>query len=562
MRRLVLLCFVLSLGCASSTAEEGTPRSQNGAPKSDIGTGAPAGGGSSGGGGVSDLPGNPNSGGGGGGSGGGAGGGTPGADAGGGTTPPPAPGTIELTLNADKGAASNAVVSTGVPFPPGALKDEANIAVKDAAMAEVPLQATVLARWPQDGSIRSVLLAFKASLASGATAKYRVDYGAPRTTAALTNIAPNPDGPIAAILPAKWYSASKVSGRLVPVAENVRFKQYDTQLEQSLWAINYSNYAVNCPTTSQHRTYYDGPHSLYQFFLRAGDAKHFRRAREEALWYRANELTWYSGRAMAVQSCQSSGWTPSVTIDQGVLRRMLGQGMLDDYLLTGDPAAKEAVLALGEAYRQDLPALSGGGNPLIENTERNLAWPMMGLDSYYALDQREEVKDALTSLMDHVVEWQGRGTSGALEHDIMHADPSECEDGPKGGSPFMTSLVVDGIMDYFALTGDMRAKDVVTKMAVWFETKAITSDHQAFRYLWNCTTDDYDDSGVADLNLLIVHVFGAAYALTSDKHWLAFGDTIADSGVDAMAAKAPKQWDQAARSFGRYLGYRSVGATP
>ena len=100
------------------------------------------------------------------------------------------------------------------------------------------------------------------------------------------------------------------------------------------------------------------------------------------------------------------------------------------------------------------------------------------------------------------------------------------------------------------------------KLADWYETKAITSDGLAFRYLWNCKTDSYDDSGVADLNLLIGHVFGAAYVLTNDKHWLTFGDTIADSGVDAMFASRPKQWDQAARSFGKYLGYRALGATP
>ena len=127
----------------------------------------------------------------------------------------------------------------------------------------------------------------------------------------------------------------------------------------------------------------------------------------------------------------------------------------------------------------------------------------------------------------------------------------------------MTSLVVDGMMDHYLLTGDARVKDVVRKVADWYQTKAITSDGIAFRYLWNCTTDSYDDSGTADLNLLIGHVFGAAYAVTQDAKWITFGDRIADSGVDNMAADAaPKQWNQAARSFGKYLGYRAMGATP
>ncbi len=490
---------------------------------------------------------------------GGSGGGSGGGGGGGGVA---ATGTIPLRLVADQGAASNAIVSAGVPFPPGTLKNDTHIVLKDGVGQEVPILVQTLARWPLDGSIRSVLLAFRATLTASATATYPIAYGTARTTQAPTGLAANPDGPVVAMLPPEWYGKSRVSGLLVPTAANTRFSQYESQIESSLWKIDYSAFGNNCGTTSAHRTYYDGPHALWQLYMRAGDAKHYRRAREEALWYRQNELTFYESRSMAVQSCQGAGWSPSVVLDQSVIRRMLAQGMLDDWLLAGDPAAREAVVAMGEAYRRDMPVLTSGSRPPIENTERNLGWTMMGMDSYYALDSRTEVKDGLKSLMDRVIAWQNRGTSGAFEHDIMRADPSECEDGPAGGSPFMTSLLVDGIMDYYTLTADTRVADVVKKIAQWFETKAITTDGLAFRYLWNCTTDPYDDSGVADLNLLIVHVFGAAYALTNDTHWLTFGDKIADSGIEAMFTSRPKQWNQATRSFGRYLGYRSLGAAP
>jgi hypothetical protein len=100
------------------------------------------------------------------------------------------------------------------------------------------------------------------------------------------------------------------------------------------------------------------------------------------------------------------------------------------------------------------------------------------------------------------------------------------------------------------------------KLATWYEKDAITSDKKAFRYLWNCLDNPYDDSDTADLNLLIVHVFGAAYAVTKDTRWLDIGDKIADSGIAAMYVEAPKQWGQAGRSFGKYLGYRAMGAEP
>lgn len=413
-----------------------------------------------------------------------------------------------------------------------------------------------------DGSVRSVLVAFRATLSSGSTRNYTITYGTPRTLPASEVLTPNPDGPVAASLSAAWYSSSEVSGKLVPVSANRRFASYDTALETSLWGIDYSAYGVNCASTTNHRTYYDGPHSLYQLFLRTGDARHYRRAREEALWYRANELNWYEGRAMAVQSCQASGWTPATPLDWSVLRRMLSQGMLDDHLITGDTAAREAVLAMGEAYRRNLPALIAGSPNSIETTERNMGWTLMGLAAYNALDSRSIVKDAMTSVVDRAVAWQARGTSGAFEHDLVRPDPSECSNGPRGGSPFMTSLLVDGLLDYYKLTRDPRIVDVVRKAAQWYETQAITSDKKAFRYLWNCLSDAYDDSGTADLNMLIAHVFGASYVLTGDVHWLTLGDSMADSGIDAMFTSRPKQWNQAARSFGKYMGYRSKALAP
>lgn len=483
------------------------------------------------------------------------------------SVPPQVPptGTLDLELVADKGAATDAAVSFGLPFPQGVLTSEKNVTLKNAAGQPVPIAATILAKWPGDGSIRSVLVAFKASLAASASETWKVDYGTPTTSPVVPagTIDANPDGPIAATLAAEFYAKSQVSGLVLPVAANSRFSDYDVEIAKSFDTINYASYGANCDGGNNDRTYYDGPHAQYQRFLRTGNPKHLRSARVEAKWFRDNELTWYASRSVAVSKCQPGGWTASVPLDWGALRRMLSQGMLDDYLLTGDPAAKEAVVAMGEGYRRNLPALTAGSKPVIEITERNLGWPLMGLASYYAIDSRNEVRDALVSLVDRAVAWQARGSSGGLEHDIERPDPDECGSGPKGASPFMTSLVVDGMMDYWFLTADSaKVEPFVKKIAGWYETKAVTSDKKAFRYLWNCQTEPYDDSSTADLNLLIVHVFGAAFALTKDKHWLEFGDTIADSGIENIFAKRPKQWNQSTRTFGKYLGYRAMGMKP
>jgi hypothetical protein len=484
-------------------------------------------------------------------------------------TPPAVPsglaptGTLDLVLTADRGDASDAAVSFGLPFPQGILKGERDITLKNAAGAPVPITTSVLARWPGDGSIRSVLVAFRATLANGAKETWKVDYGSPSSSPEAGKIEPNPDGPIAATLSADFYSKSQVSGVILPIAANKRFAQYDVEVEKGFAAFSLESFGVDCKA-SQGRTYYDGPHAQYQRFLRSGDPKHFRIAHGEAKWFRENELDWYVDRQVAIHKCEPANWTPRRPLDWGSLRMMISQGMLDDYLVTGDPASKEAVLAMGEGFRLNLPALSAGDDPILEITERNLGWTLMGLTSYFALDPRNEVRDAMRGLVDRAIAWQGRSDSGALEHDIERADPDECSSGPEGASPFMTSLLVDGVMDYWLLTADTaKVEPFMKKLAIWYETKAMTPDKKAFRYLWNCRDDPYEDSSeVAELNILIGHVFGATYVLTKDKHWIEFGDTMADHGIEAFFGKRAKQWNQSSRSFGKYLGYRALGAEP
>jgi hypothetical protein len=495
-----------------------------------------------------------------GGSGGGQGGQGGGSGGGGGVGG--ATGTLAVTLEADQGAGSDVVVSLGVPFAPGDFGDPALIAVRDAAGTEVAAFSASLATWPLDGSQRAVLVAFRATLGAGETATYSIDYGAARTMDA-GSLAPNPDGPIAATLEPGWYASTRVLGYQVALTDSTAFPWWEQEIEDYLAGMDpaWETYGLSCQTTSAERTYYDGPHALYQRFAHRGGAAAYRRARAEAAWYRDNELTWHDGGAVALYACQAS-WDPSEPLDWGVMRRMLGQGMLDDYLITGDPDALAAVRGLGEAFRRDLAALTSGNEITVKVTERNMAWPMMGLASYYAVEPSSEVGAALQTLVDMTVAWQAEGTSGAFEHDIVRPDPDECGDGPNGASPFMTSLLVDGLMDAYFMTGDATICPAVVSVAEWYRDDAITSDGVAFEYLWQCNDVDYDDSSYADLNLLISHVFGAAYLCSQDQAWLTFGDTMANHGIDSIYAGAPKQWSQSARTFMKYMGYRALALPP
>jgi hypothetical protein len=487
------------------------------------------------------------------------------------------PRRIPLALEVDRGSAPlggpeapapGEIVSLGVPFPPGALRSTARLRVLDSAGAEVPAHVASLATWPRDGSQRSVLVAFRAGpaaglpLTAGSRTRWSIEYGgAPGQRTEPMDA--RPDGPVVASLPPAWYARSRVIGPQVPAAQNRAFAAWEAEIERSLVGMQppWRSYGRSCERTATERSYYDAPHALFQRFIRHGTAESYRRAREETLWYRQNNLAWYEDGQVAIYSC-SQPWDPAKPLSWAVLRNMLAQGMLDDYLLTGDPEAARALRGLGEAYLRNLPALSTGTEVTLTVTERNLAWPMMGLASYYALEQRPEIAQALDQLVAMAVAWQEAGTSGGFEHDLHRPDPDECGRGPRGGSPFMTSLLIDGLMDTWFLTRDERIPPVVLRAAAWYRDHAFDATHTAFLYLWGCEDRDYGQEDWSYLNLLIVHVFGAAHHLSRDPAWLDLGDLIARSGLARMDATKPKEWSQAMRSFSKYMGYRARTRAP
>lgn len=68
-------------------------------------------------------------------------------------------------------------VSSGVPFPQGALDSVAHLRLVGPDGRERPVQAQSLARWP-DGSVKWALLSFRADVPAGANADYALEFGA------------------------------------------------------------------------------------------------------------------------------------------------------------------------------------------------------------------------------------------------------------------------------------------------------------------------------------------------------------------------------------------------
>ncbi|MFW6108220.1 MAG: LamG-like jellyroll fold domain-containing protein, partial [bacterium] len=86
--------------------------------------------------------------------------------------------TLRLIVRNGAGVAlEDAPVTTGVPWPSGALASPHELRLLDPDGEEAPLQVAVLARWPGDGGVKWTLLDFQATVEADTPAVYKLQYG-------------------------------------------------------------------------------------------------------------------------------------------------------------------------------------------------------------------------------------------------------------------------------------------------------------------------------------------------------------------------------------------------
>ena len=81
-----------------------------------------------------------------------------------------------LVLNASASDQADAPVTTGVPWPRGALRSAQELRLCDANAEEIPLQVAVISRWP-DASPKWTVLDFQATAKANRNATYWLEYG-------------------------------------------------------------------------------------------------------------------------------------------------------------------------------------------------------------------------------------------------------------------------------------------------------------------------------------------------------------------------------------------------
>jgi uncharacterized protein YyaL (SSP411 family) len=286
-------------------------------------------------------------------------------------------------------------------------------------------------------------------------------------------------------------------------------------------------------------------HVAYQLYVRTGNDEFFKAARREALRYRDRHVITYGpdrGRA---------------DVDPKT-RYVYMEGMIDDYLLTGDPRSLTIAGYMAEYLAKTYPPAKAFYPKTARNfwTEREAAFPFIGIINYYELtgDMKyfEIAREYMINLYKTQEQWPDRG--GFIHNLYAHDTEEGARPDEYGGSPFMTGLLLEAIIKYHQLTDSEMAKDSIFKALDWLKAEGLAPDGNSFIYM---TCDARRDEGHPDLNLLVAHAFGYGYKISGYKRedYYDLGTRIFNYGAENAFLGSRKHFNQNYRSSGRFAAY-------
>lgn len=471
------------------------------------------------------------------------------------TTPPPAgSGTVAMTVHAyAAGNGPASLVSNALPLKPGTLTDPRNVRVLDGT-TEVPVAAQVLTRWPQDNSIRSLLLQFDAPFTT-ATKAYTLEIGSPRTTVDAAILPVTWDLPRRIFtLPASYLSESLAMWEQRPHGQT-GFPNWETKQIQNYGLIETVGTA-NCVRDDQ---YYDSITTTYQMYVRTGELKYLVNARRWALHHRRDQI-WLDGSANVGHPRCSGGYLNNT-------RYTFPQGLSADYMMFGDPEARRVSGLVVDNFYMDpdwdwwwykAPNTRGFW------TEREPAFALTGILSHYEATGDVRYLNFARERIARLSQMQIENGRRAWTHNLYDHDPSEgCATTDYGSSPWMSGALLEGIIRYHKLTGDTVARDSILMAVNDLRTRYLATGSytgQSFVYL-GCSA--YRD-GVPDLDNLISHAFAYAWRLTGDSSYRTLGSQLLNTSVQNAYTGTHKHFNQQFRSSGHTVAYLgdSGGSTP
>ena len=470
--------------------------------------------------------------------------------------------TVVLTVHDyPTGDGPPGLASNGIPFAPGALYDTSDLKLSDGS-TEIPVAARELARWHGDNSIRAILLQFDASFA-GPSKTYSLAIGEPATlTDTLATV--TWDFPTRIIaLPAGYLCSSQILGSQKPF-EGGQFAAWEQKCVNRYHEIEYEGATLgDCANSDQ---YYNSISSSYQLYARTGDIAYLINGRKWALHHARNQI-YLSGPYIGHGKCGNPGGmyndvTGEVSLDR--TRYTYVRGLVDDYFLWGGEEAKSVAGIVVDnffmTHDNTFYYLPPGSTAFW--TEREAGFALIGLLAYHEATNDMTYLDRATQRVDSLYQMQADTDGGAWPHDLNAHDPGECASSSQGVSPWMTGLLLEGIVRYHQVTGSFIARQSILWALDYLADHCLATTGpfagESFVYLYGCANPAYT-YGVPDVDNHISRAFAYGYRITGNIEYRDIALAVFNTCVDDGWTGTAKHYNQQFRSSGHAVAYLSEG---
>ena len=403
---------------------------------------------------------------------------------------------LTVTLEGRAADLGNEIVSFGLPLPSGFLNDPRKVKIVDERGTELTTAVRSLEPWRtggREGSIRSLLIQFKADFSREKTRRVTVSFNGKRrgndsdfVPVSQTLIEDNGlKGPrVLAVLPAAWLCASGVVGPQVPAAESGDYAIYDRFVER-----NFPGSLAYLDSKVYSEWLFDRSTCYYKMYVRTGESKYL-----EAAYHAANFVR---------QHTKLDGPEAGIfTLNGPDLKYVYPRAMHIHYLLTGDERALACGKLMAEycfnhqnpVYRPDLlkPVKLGVDPERGRNfwTLRHQGYGLLGILHGWEMTGQRKYWTKARECVDAYYKHQrqppdGQAPDGSLRQNWELYDPNEATF-PGATSAWMMALLLDPLFHYWTLTNDSRIAEMVVKWCDFLDRQGIVPDGSKAYYVINC----------------------------------------------------------------------------
>ena len=526
---------------------------------------------------------------------------------------PPAPGvkSIEVHLQANVEQPGMETVSLGVPFPPDAIQAGSELSVFQDGK-ELPVSSKVLAPWRLDGisgSPRSVLVQFPLDFAEKREQTVTVRWDKPRsrnlggitavkdllifkTIESTTQFeGQKKSSPVTlryeeprvlAVLPARWLCASWIVGPQISTAEDRWLPDFERQ-----WQTLFEPQTKSTLSSNFAEQQLDRAITYYKVYARTGQPRAALESYRIATFYRnciyTTDQTKRGRGALSLKhsldSAHGKGWLD--------IKYAYAEGLAAHYLLSGDERCLDTIEDICAFFDSDFGAFIRNNYSKKPRgwTERFAAFTLLSKLHAYQVTGRAQYLDDAKQQIANVRDMQlappdqmndqspalRLHPDGAWRHSSEHHGDGE----GFGSSIWMSTYLIDGIFQYWLLTGDEHCPDMLTTYAEFAERYGINwfswADQTAADkgpprwpqpwYWASSTHGGYVENGdEADHNIETGYLFLMGYYFRADPRYLAIGTQLIRHKTARMH---PRQFNWVYRASPQAVWFlKESGVTP